>query len=72
MTFKKAKKAKMWAQFDELKPVKNVIIIVFDRMTLSNHPDIFVHGHSNYRKTGGVIIFLRYLSSAQDNQLKQQ
>ena len=24
------KKAKMWAQFDELKPVKNVIIIVFE------------------------------------------
>ena len=23
------KKAKMWAQFDELKPIKNVIIIVF-------------------------------------------
>ena len=62
----------MWAQFDELKAIKNVIIIVFDRITPSNHPDVFVHSRSNYRKTGGVIIFFRYLSSAQGNQLKQQ
>ena len=48
----------MWAQFDELKPVKNVIIIVFEWMKTSNHPDVFVTSRVSYRETGSMTIFL--------------
>ena len=60
----------MWAQFDELKPVENVIIIVFfEWMKTSNHPDVFVTSHVSYRETGSMIIIFYYLSSAQCNHL---
>ena len=62
----------MWAQFDKFKAIKNVIIIVFDLMTPSNHPDVFVDSQTNYRKTVGVIIFFRHPLFAKGNQLKQQ